>query len=59
MQRSFFKIVQKTVSSPILRFEHLGSETHKRKTHSQMLGKVEYGLPAKIWRLVGCTEMLS
>ena len=28
-------------------------------THSQMLGKVEYGLPAKIWRLVGCTEMLS
>ena len=28
-------------------------------SHSQMLGKVEYGLPAKIWRLVGCTEMLS
>ena len=28
-------------------------------THSRMLGKVEYGLPAKIWRLVGCTEMLS
>ena len=28
-------------------------------THSQMLGKVEYTLPAKIWRLVGCTEMLS
>ena len=24
-------------------------------SHSQMLGKVEYGLPAKIWRLVGCT----
>ena len=30
MQRSFFKIVQKTVSSPTLRFEHLGSGTHKR-----------------------------
>ena len=28
-------------------------------THSQMLGKVEYGLPAKIRRLVGCTEMVS
>ena len=28
-------------------------------SHSQMLGKVESGLPAKIWRLVGCTEMLS
>ena len=29
------------------------------KTHSQMLGKFEYTLPAKFWRLVGCTEMLS
>ena len=28
-------------------------------SHCQMLGKVEYGLPAKIWHLVGCTEMLS
>ena len=28
-------------------------------SHSQMLGKVESGLAAKIWRLVGCTEMLS
>ena len=28
-------------------------------SHCQMLGKVESGLPAKIWRLVGCTEMLS
>ena len=28
-------------------------------THCQMLGKVASGLPAKIWRLVGCTEMLS
>ena len=28
-------------------------------SHSQMLGKVKSGLPAKIWRLVGCTEMLS
>ena len=28
-------------------------------THSQMLGKFEYTLPAKFWRLVGCTEMLS
>ena len=28
-------------------------------SHCQMLGKVEYGLPAKIWRLVGSTEMLS
>ena len=27
--------------------------------HSQMLGKVGYGLSAKIWRLVGCTKMLS
>ena len=27
--------------------------------HCQMLGKFEYGLPAKFWRLVGCTEMLS
>ena len=33
--------------------------SHPNMTHSQMLGKVEYGLPAKIWRLVGCTEMLS
>ena len=24
----------------------------------QMFQKVEYGLPAKIWRLVGCTEMV-
>ena len=28
-------------------------------SHSQMLGKFEYTLPAKFWRLVGCTEMLS
>ena len=28
-------------------------------SHCQMLGKFEYGLPAKFWRLVGCTEMLS
>ena len=28
-------------------------------SHSQMLGKIEYTLPAKFWRLVGCTEMLS
>ena len=28
-------------------------------SHSQMLGKFKYGLPAKFWRLVGCTEMLS
>ena len=37
--------------------------THRLKimimTHSQMLGKFEYTLPAKFWRLVGCTEMLS
>ena len=28
-------------------------------SHCQILGKFEYGLPAKFWRLVGCTEMLS
>ena len=28
-------------------------------SHSQMLGKFEYRLPAKFWRLVRCTEMLS
>ena len=28
-------------------------------THSQMFQKVEYGLPAKIWQLLGCTEMIS
>ena len=28
-------------------------------SHSQMLGKIEYTLPAKFWRLVGCTEMIS
>ena len=28
-------------------------------SHCQMLGKFEYTLPAKFWRLVGCTEMLS
>ena len=28
-------------------------------THSQMFQKVESDLPAKIWRLVGCTEMIS
>ena len=28
-------------------------------THSQMLQKVESDLPAKIGRLVGCTEMIS
>ena len=28
-------------------------------THCQMFQKVESVLPAKIWRLVGCTEMLS
>jgi len=26
---------------------------------SQMFQKVEYGLPAKIGRFVGCTEMIS
>ena len=35
------------------------SHTSLDMIHCQMLGKVEYGLPAKIWRLVGCTEMLS
>ena len=35
------------------------SNFHYYMSHCQMLGKVEYGLPAKIWRLVGCTEMLS
>ena len=28
-------------------------------THSQMFQKVEYGLPAKIWQLLGYTEMIS
>ena len=28
-------------------------------THCQMFQKVESVLPAKIWRLVGCTEMIS
>ena len=28
-------------------------------THSQMFQKVESDLPAKIWRLVGCTKMIS
>ena len=37
----------------------MNDEEALNMTHSQMLGKVEYGLPAKIWRLVGCTEMLS
>ena len=32
---------------------------HVYMSHSQMLGKFEYTLPAKFWRLVGCTEMLS
>ena len=29
------------------------------RRRSQMFQKVEYGLPAKIWRLVGCTKMIS
>ena len=33
--------------------------SHLYTSHSQMLGKFEYTLPAKFWRLVGCTEMLS
>ena len=38
----------------------IGMGHPKRYTsHSQMLGKFEYTLPAKFWRLVGCTEMLS
>ena len=34
-------------------------ERNEYKTHCQMLGKVESVLPAKIGRLVGCTEMIS
>ena len=55
-----------TVSSSHYLFSYIWSNKyHHRPTwtmymsHSQMLGKFEYTLPAKFWRLVGCTEMLS
>ena len=51
------------LSSSINTFAHdrcfLDKKQFPDTSHCQMLGKVEYGLPAKIWRLVGCTEMLS
>ena len=40
-------------------FVQLLTSQTKHMSHSQMLGKFEYGLPAKFWRLVGCTEILS
>ena len=40
-------------------YKGLFKDKKDHKTHSQMLGKIEYTLPAKFWRLVGCTEMLS
>ena len=51
--------LQKLVAEISLSTEYENHENHVDMTHSQMLGKVEYGLPAKIGRLVGCTEMLS
>ena len=35
------------------------SPKHVHMTHCQMFQKVESDLPAKIWRLVGYTEMIS
>ena len=40
-------------------FSYIFYEFQNDMSHCQMLGKFEYGLPAKFWRLVGCTEMLS
>ena len=55
---------EKFLSHPSFSFSPYSLSPHcpKRstyRTHSQMLGKFEYTLPAKFWRLVGCTEMLS
>ena len=44
---------------PFLHHLYSGAQNKTYMSNSQMLGKVEYGLPAKIWRLVGCTEMFS
>ena len=60
---SFFLVVVKYKEYSLSMQYHEGSEILKGQgqytTHSQMLGKFEYTLPAKFWRLVGCTEMLS
>ena len=37
--------------------ENFGCYLYRRRC--QMFQKVEYGLPAKIWRFVGCTKMIS
>ena len=50
---------KKTISKNRVICEICLLSTKTSKSHSQMLGKFEYTLPAKFWRLVGCTEMLS
>ena len=57
------KVHQKCINLPKFRVLSAKKGTGLKKvhymSHSQMLGIFEYGLPAKFWRLVGCTEMLS
>ena len=42
-----------------VRWEKIQSYEKFIKTRSQMLRRVECTLPAKFWRLVGCTKMVS
>ena len=49
LSRSCLKVVPNCIMSFIVQY----------MTHWQMFQKVESVLPAKIWRLVGCTEMIS
>ena len=57
--RALIKLVLTNQSEQKTRTARNINESSLGMSHSQMLGKVEYGLPAKIWRLVGCTEMIS
>ena len=41
------------------KYEHKHKDRDQYMRRSQMFQKVEYGLPAKIRRLVGCTKIIS
>ena len=47
------------ISRDIQFFFDGNADSLKHMTHCQMFQKVVSVLPAKIWRLVGCTEMIS
>ena len=47
-------MLRSALQPPLLLSPFRSSAPHLHMSNSQMLGKVESGLPAKIWRLVGC-----